>query len=151
MKKLSSLIIISVLLFSFSKTNIINADFIEDILETKKITQEINLDKYSLKKININNKKIQDKFLKLDVINNKIKEALIIKYSKGDYWYYQMQGIVKNYNNFIYYANSYFSSVKNEELYWKSSETNLNIKNSFSEMVSSYIKFKEIVTKKDMN
>ncbi len=137
--------------FSFFQVKMINAGFIEDNLNMKTWIEKLNLDMYKLNNPKLKNKKAQEKFDKLKVLNKKIKKAIISQYEKNKFWYYQTQAIIKNYNNFLYYSNKYFSSIKNKEIYWDSKETRLNIKKSFSSMVWFYKKFRNELIKKDVN
>jgi len=117
MQKLSSLIIILFLVFFLGKINSTSADFIEDTLKMDTKLEEINFEFYFLENPRLNSKKNQKQYYKINRLNNKIKIALIKKYKNNEFGYYQMQGIIKNYNNFIYYTNKYFKELKNKELY----------------------------------
>ena len=151
MKKLSSLIII--LFFTLLTETIVvtNADFVEDILNTKSELEKISFEFYNLKNPNIKSNTIQNRYYKLSNIDKIIKKQVIKKYKNNGFGYYQMQGIVKNYNYFIYYSNKYFSSVKSREIYWSNKEVEGNIYKNFDMMKSYYKKFKYIIKQKNMN
>lgn len=151
MQKLSSLIIILFLVFFLGKINSTSADFIEDTLKMDTKLEEINFEFYFLENPRLNSKKNQKQYYKINRLNNKIKIALIKKYKNNEFGYYQMQGIIKNYNNFIYYTNKYFKELKNKELYWNTKEIESNIYKNFRNMKSSYSKFKNLVKQKNMN
>jgi len=151
MQKLSSLIIILFLVFFLGKINSTSADFIEDTLKMDTKLEEINFEFYFLENPRLNSKKNQKQYYKINRLNNKIKIALIKKYKNNEFGYYQMQGIIKNYNNFIYYTNKYFKELKNKELYWNTKEIESNIYKNFRDMKSSYSKFKNLVKQKNMN
>lgn len=145
MKKISSLIILLILTLLITKVSFVNADFIENMLNMNSWIEELNLNKHTLYDPRLNNKIMQERYYNLKKSNKEIKKALINEYKEGGFWYYQMQGIVRNYSNFIYYSNKYFSSLKKREIYWNSKEVKSNIEENFSYMVSYYKKFKSLL------
>jgi hypothetical protein len=149
MQKISNLIIILFLVFTLGKTNLASADPIENILNMWVQSEEITLKLYSLENPRLNDKKNQKQYFKINKLNNKIKIALIKKYQNNWFGYYQMQWIIKNYNNFIYYTNKYFKELKNKELYWNTKEIESNIYNNFTYMKSYYSKFQNLIKQKN--
>ena len=150
-KKFISLIISLIFVFSIANINISKADFMEDFLNFETELEEIQFEFYSLNNPNLKDSKYQNQYSILNRINPIIKQAIIKQYKDWKFWYYQTNWLITHYNNFIYYSNKYFSSLKNKEIYWNTKEVQSNILKNLRDMKSSYTKFQNLVIKKDMN
>ncbi len=144
---------IILLLFVFSIGNIknSNAGFFESLINTQTGLQEIKLNFIELQNPNLKTIKYQRQFNILKSINPKIKYAILEQYKNGRFWYYQTLWIIKNYNNFLYFSNKYFSSLRNREIFWNTKETKRNIHNNFRDMKHSYLKVTNLAKQKNMN
>ena len=151
MQKIIKSIIVFIFIFSIANINTSHWDYFEDFLNLETWLQEIKLDFVELKNQNLKNSKAQKQFNILNRINPKIKKAILSQYKSGKFWYYQTNWLVRHYNNFIYYSNKYFSSLKNLEIYWNTKEVQSNIAKNFSNMKHYYSKFQKLATQKDMN
>lgn len=151
MKKIISLIIVLFSIFSIGKINFVNADFMEDLLNLETWLDEIKFDFYTLKNPNLKNSENQEQFNKLNKVNILIKNAVIKQYKNKKFWYYQTQWLITNYNYFIYYSNKYFSELKKEEIYWKTTEIKSNTYKNHRDMKFYYIKFQNLARQKNMN
>jgi len=151
MKKFYTSIIILFSLFSIGNTNISYWDYFEDLLNLETWLQEIKYDFVELQNPYLKNTKYQRQFDILKKINPKIQRAILNQYKSGRFGYYQTLWLVEHYNNFIYYSNKYFSSLKNLEIYWNTKEIKQNIYSNFSNMKHYYSKFLNLAIQKDMN
>ncbi len=151
MKKLLSSIIILIYIFSIGKTNFVSADFFEDFLNLETWLEEISFEFYTLENPKLKDSKYQKQYYILNKINSLIKESILKQYKAWKFWYYQTNWLVTHYNNFIYYSNKYFSSLKDIELYWKTKETQNNLYKNMRDMKFHYLKFQTLALKKDMN
>ncbi len=151
MKKIYISIIILFSIFSIGNTNICSSDYFEDLLNLETGLQEIKYDFVELRNPYLRNTKYQRQFDTLKTINPKIQRAILNQYKSGRFWYYQTIWLIEHYNNFIYYSNKYFSSLKNKEIYWYTKEVKQNIYNNFADMKNYYSKFKNLAIQKDMN
>jgi len=151
MQKFIKSIIIFIFIFSIANINISHWDYFEDFLNLETWLQEIKLDFIELQNPNLKNTKWQKQFNILNRINPKIQKAILTQYKLKRFGYYQTLWLVEHYNNFIYYSNKYFSSLKNLEIYWNTKEVKINIYNNFSNMKHYYSKFQKLAIQKDMN
>jgi hypothetical protein len=144
-------IIVFIFIFSIGNINISYWDYFEDLLNLETWLQEIKYDFVELKNPNLKNIKFQKQFYILKTINPKIQKAILKQYKSKRFGYYQTLWLIEHYNNFIYYSNKYFSSLKNKEIYWDTKEVKRNIYNNFSNMKYYYSKFQNLAIQKDMN
>ena len=150
-KNFISLIISLIFVFSIAKTNISHADYFEDFLNLETAVEELQFEFYKLENPNLNEYIYQKQYYTLNKINPIIKQAIITQYKDWKFWYYQTSWLITHYNNFIYYSNKYFSSLKNKETYWDTKEVQSNILKNLRNMKFYYIKFQNLVIQKNMN
>ena len=149
MQKFTKLIIVFILIIS--SLNISKADYFENLLNLETWLQEIKYSFVELKNSHLKDYKSNKMFLQLNTVNPKIQKAILKQYKSGRFGYYQTLWLVEHYNNFIYYSNKYFSSLKNKEIYWNSKEVKQNIYNNFSKMKNFYYQFANLAKQKNMN
>ena len=135
----------------FSSFSIVKADFFENLLNLDTWLQEIKFSFVELKNPHLKNKKYQRIFQKLNYINPKIQKAILRQYKSGRFWYYQTLWLIEHYNNFLYYSNKYFETLKDKEIYWNTKEIKQNLYNNFQNMKEYYNKFSSLAKQKNMN
>ncbi len=147
MKKILQSIIIS----SFIISSIFSANatewYIEQIFDLNKGIEVYELELSSLENLNFKNSAIQatyDEFKRVDTV---LKDEFIRQYRTWDISYYEMQDLVQDYNNFVYYTSKTFSYISQEEKGFRGRETERAIYNGYSNMRQSYAKVKAIITK----
>ena len=147
MKKIISLIIVLTIFFSSLTKTFAEEWYIEKLLNLNYWVEEFNLNLSKLNNIYFNDEKNNRIFNELKTVDSLLTNQFMLKYKNWEYEYYEINWIIKNYNNFIYYTNKYFYFIKlNEQRpYYK--ENNTAILNSYKNMISSYKKIKYILTK----
>lgn len=151
MKTLFRKIIIILFFFSTLNYSISFADYIEDLLELKTWVERRELDLYQVNDINLKSEKynkIQDE-LRIALVY--LKTWIIVKYKSWEFWYYQTQGIINNYNNFIYYTNQFLYYLQQKEWYPNDKSIDFEIIKNYKLMKIYYQKVKNLTTKRGLN
>jgi len=149
---IKSIIILSLI---FSSLNLTKAEYKQDYVqnlfdfEAEEEIQSLNL--WNVEYQIFNNEKYSNLQYKLKIADDYIKTELIKKYRNGEFWYYQTRWIINNYNNFLYYSNTYLYYLKQKEINPKDKFIDYSIKDSYISMKSSYTKVKNLINKKDSN
>ena len=146
MKKIISSIII--LIASFSITN--NAFAMQSIDELLEIPSGIEAFEIQLQRLDAHNfqtQGIQNVYDTFQSTNKVLRSELIRKYRDGEFEYYQMQGIIKNYSGFIYHTNKLFQylAIKDSGILGK--EVDTAILRSYQNVRIYYTRMKNIISR----
>lgn len=148
MKKIITLIIASSILFSSVFTANASQGYLWGILEIN-----TGIEVYKLENIpgltpqsfsNAAVQKTYDEFIKVDEI---LRDEFINQYRSGNLSNYQMQDLVHNYENFVYYTNKTFEYIDLEERSVRSKETQRAIETSYGNMRTYYVRVQHILSK----
>ncbi len=145
MKKITNLIIFFSLIFSSLSTTFAEEWYIEKVLNLNFAKQEYSINLEKIEYVNFStsyNKRMYDNIKKA---NNTLKDSFIAKYKSWEYEYYQINGIIKNYSNFIYHTNNLFYFLKIRERGCDYKELDTAIIRSYTNMKSSFTKVRNIV------
>ena len=144
MKKITLFFVSLFTLLHFSSTYA-EEWYIEQLLDLNYGIEQYELDLRELDYIYFNDSKYNYVYNELKRVDSILKTEFMNKYRSWEYEYYQTNGIVTNYNNFIYHTNKFFFYLKMKESnpnYW---EINTAILHNYRSMKSSYSKVKNIV------
>lgn len=146
MKKIL-LVIITVFIIFSSLLNITFADdwYIAYLLNLNSQDEENRINLANLDEIQFKNALYNNKYIQLKNIDTVLKREFIKKYNNWEYSYYQINWIISNYKNFIYYANKYFYFLKVKEQNPNDSEINQAISSSIINMRNYLNRVKYIV------
>ncbi|MDP2090329.1 MAG: hypothetical protein Q8K30_01915 [Candidatus Gracilibacteria bacterium] len=147
MKKIITIIISTIFFFSSMTNTFAKEGYIEKLLDLNYGLEEHNLELAKINEITFSNPEYNKIYNQLIISDRILKDEFIKKYRKGEYTYYQFNGIVSSYKNFIYNTNRFFYYLKIEEQNNNYEEMDKAIKNSFLNMRSSFIKMKNLVKK----
>jgi len=147
MKFFNKSIILFILFFSTLNFNFSYADFFEDTFNLKTNLEKLEFNFVTIKNYNLKDPELNKQNQILVKLNPIIQEAILKRYKNDDFGYYQTQVIVRDYNNFIYYSDKYFESLKDKEIYWNTPEVKRSIYLNFRNMKSYYYKFKDNLQK----
>jgi len=145
MKNIIKFIIALSLIFSSLSTTFAEEWYIEKLLNLNYGIEAMNLNLKNINYINFNNEKYNKIYNELNTIDNIFKKNIMKNYRESKYWYYQINWIIKNYNNFIYHTNMFLSFLKIKENNNSYSEINHAIINSYTSMKESYNNMKNII------
>ncbi|MFA5917196.1 MAG: hypothetical protein WC850_03070 [Candidatus Gracilibacteria bacterium] len=108
MKKVVSLIIIFVSIFSIA--NFVNASEgeISDMLDLEYGIQKTDLDAISIKYVNLKTTKYNNMYNYMKTVNNVVKKEILGKIEAGEFDYYTGFDVIKAYGSFIYNVNRLF-------------------------------------------
>ena len=146
MKAITKIIItLSIILSSLSTTFAEEEGYIEKLLDLNYWVEEYNINLSSIDYIHFTDYKYNRVYSELKRIDTILKRDFMDKYRSWEFWYYQINWIVTNYNNFIYHANKFlfFLKIKEQNNYFI--ETDSAIIKSYRDMISSYKKVKNLV------
>lgn len=137
MKKILAIICIfsfvSIPSFSFA-----NSQNIEDLLNIKYGPEVFELEAISFPDYSFSHSAIQNTYNTYKANMEILKGALIEKYSRGEFDYYQMRGIVTNFSYFMYYTNQMFKHIKQKELGYDGKELNVMIHSDYEKTRTFY-------------
>lgn len=117
---------IIVLISGFSITNSVNASgYIDNLLEIPTGPEAFDITLESLDYYSFNSPQISKVYNDFREVNEVLRDEIVRKYNAGDFDYYQMQGIIKNYKMFVYHTNKLFEylSLKDNGIWGKSIDT----------------------------
>ncbi len=144
MKKIIIFIITLSLFFSSLSNTFAEEWYIEKILDLNYYSEEYELNLKSIDYIYFNNLKSYNMYKNIKNIDSKFKKLLINQYRQWELEYYQINWIITNYNNFIYYTNKFFYYLKLKEQNYNYVELDKAIINSSKNMRNSFIHIKNI-------
>jgi len=136
-------------LISFSIGNIAFAKwYIDTLLDINSGIESYDIKLEKLDSYNFKNTSTQETYNRFVSINRILRSELLRKYQSGNFEYYQMQGIIKNYKWFIYNTNKFFQylSIKDSGITWKSIDT--AILRSYQNVRIYYTRMKNIIKRK---
>ncbi|MDD2871238.1 MAG: hypothetical protein PHS49_04565 [Candidatus Gracilibacteria bacterium] len=146
MKKILFVIIASFFIFSRLLNNTFADDgYIVNMLNLNSQNEENNINLANLDNIQFYNADYSNKYNQLKNIDKVFKKEFIKKYKNGEYSYYQINGIISNYKNFIYYTNKYFYFLKIKKQNQNYREIDQAISNSIINMKNYLNRVKNIV------
>ncbi len=145
MKKIITFIISTIIIFSSSSYTFAEEWYISDMLDLKCWVELHNLDNIKLNNISFQNQEYVNVYNDLKSKDQILKNEFIKKCRNWDYSYYEINGIVSRYKNFIYSANSFFLLLKIEEQNPNYDEIDVAITRSFTNMKNNFKKFKNMV------
>lgn len=108
MKKIFLLIVTSFLIFSSVLTSLANDWLIEELLNLDKWTFSYELELKKLDTYTFKDKRLTKLYNNLKNYDKIIRKSLIKSYDEGRYDTYKMNWIIKNYTQFVSYANDFF-------------------------------------------
>ncbi|MFK7780072.1 MAG: hypothetical protein QM490_02895 [Candidatus Gracilibacteria bacterium] len=144
MRKIITYIIAFIIFFSSLSITFAEEGYIEKLLDLNFGVEEYNLNLSSIDYIHFNNPQYNHIYNELKTIDSILREEFMKKYRSGEYEYYQTNGIITNYNNFVYYINRFFFYLKIKEGN-SFIELDTAIIRNYRNMRSSYTKVKNIV------
>jgi len=147
MKKIITTIIISISLFT--STFLANADNwkIVELFDIYKWVEEYSLGLIEIEPVSFSNSDLQRTYDEFLIVDKELKTAFISQYRAWDISYYQMQDLITAYNNFVFYSGKTFSYISEKQNWLVSQELDNALKNSYTNMRSSYLKVFHIMSK----
>lgn len=142
------LLLIIFVLWAFSSISSLYAD---DWVLGKMLEINTGLEVYNMQNIhgldaqNFSNTSVQktyDEFLRVDGI---LRDEFIRQYRWGAITHYEMQDLIHNYKNFLYYTNKTFDYISEEEKWVRWREIQNAINSSYSHMRVYYREVKSII------
>ncbi len=91
------------------------------------------------------NSNIQTTYENFRVIDEALRAEFIMQYRAWQIDYYQMQDIIRAYNNFVYYTQKTFEYADMQSRGYDTPTTHRAIKNSYSQMRMSYIRVQTLL------
>ncbi|MDD2907074.1 MAG: hypothetical protein PHH98_00390 [Candidatus Gracilibacteria bacterium] len=135
MKKLV-FIILSIFLF-FSISNITSAEnkegYLEKLLDLNYGIEDYKFSINDLNYVSFYNSQSQKMYDNFRTADKMLKDELLKKYRSGEIDYYKMNGIVTNYNLFVYHTNKMFNYLSIKE-----------VRSDFKELDSAILKNYEL-------
>lgn len=115
MKKIISLIIIFVYIFSIA--NFVNASEweVSDILELEYGIQESDLNEIYIKTVSLKDSKYRNKYTSMREVDKVIKKEILRKIQAEEFDYYTWFDVIKTYSSFIYSVNRLFKLYSYKE------------------------------------
>lgn len=121
---------------------------VEEILEFTPGIAEFDLWLEELETVNFSTKINKEKYNDLYAQDQKIRSIVIELYENGELSEYEVNGVIKNYKNFIYYTNEYFyylrAQEKNSKLK-KDAEVNDALLKNYKNSQASFKKVKAVI------
>lgn len=145
MKKIILPIITLTIIFSSLSNTFAKEWTLERLLDLNYWVEKYNLSLSQIDYIRFNDSKYNNMYNELIEIDSTLRNEFMKKYRNWEYEYYQMNWIVTNYKNFVYYVNKYFLYIRMKEINNRYMELDTAILNSYRNMRSSYNKVKNIV------
>jgi len=145
MKNIIKFIITLSLIFSSLSTTFAEEWYIEKLLNLNYGIEAMNLNLKNINHQSFHNEKYNKIYNELKNIDNIFKKNIMKNYRDWKYWYYQINWIIKNYNNFIYHTNMFLSFLKIKEQNNYYSEINHAIISSYTNIKESYNNMKNII------
>jgi hypothetical protein len=147
MKKIFSII---VFIFIFSIPNFANANewYIEQLLQLKVGPEAFTMNLSKIEDIyfvDSDNQEVFDSFKNTSEI---LRDEILRKYENDEFEYYTMQGIVSNYNSFVYYTNKlfYYLSIR-EQNSSLDAETENGVSKNYSKSRNYFKRLKYLIYK----
>ena len=101
-----------------------------------------NMDVYTFKTPSIQN--VYNDFVE---VNEVLRGEIIRKYSTGEFGFYQMQGIIKSYKNFIYHNNKFFQYLSIKDSGVSGKEIDRAILSSYKNTRIHFTRMKSIIAR----
>jgi hypothetical protein len=145
MKKIILFIITLSFIFSSLSNTFAEEWYIERLLDLNYWIEQYDIELSNINYIHFNDEKYNRIYNELKTVDSILKNEFMKKYRSWEYWNYQTNWIIKNYNNFIYYTNKFFYFLKLKEQNPNYKEVDTAIMSSYKNMKSYYNNFKNIV------
>ncbi len=91
--------------------------YIETLMEFGEGPEAFEINTIEVQNLTFTNSALQKKYDDYVKATQTLKTALITEYANGNLEYYQVQGLIKNYNNFVYHSNKFFYYLSEKEKY----------------------------------
>lgn len=147
MKKIIATIIISIILISNAFHVSANDGKIIELFDLYNGVEEYSLWLVKLEAVNFQNPNLQRTYDEFLVVDAQLKTVFMSKYRAWEISYYEMQDLIKSYENFVYYTGKTFSYIAEQESGLVSSELDRALKSSYANMRSSYARVFHIMSK----
>jgi len=147
MKKIIATIIISIVLISNAFHVSANDGKIVELFDLYNGVEEYSLWLVQLEPVRFLNPNLQRTYDEFLVVDRELKSVFTAKYRAWEISYYEMQDLIKSYENFVYYTGKTFSYIAEQEAWLVSTELDRALKNSYSNMRTSYAKVFHIMSK----
>lgn len=105
------------MLFSISIWVSAKGGYIEELLEYGEGPEAFEINTVEVQNLAFENAAVQKKYNDYKKTVSALKTALLQAYANEELEYYQMQGIIKNFNNFVYHTNLFFFYISEKEKY----------------------------------
>jgi hypothetical protein len=145
MRKIILFIITLTIIFSSLSNTFAKEWTLERVLDLNYWVEEFKLNLSNIDYVRFNSSKYNNMYNELIKIDSTLRTEFMKKYRNWEYEYYQINWIITNYNNFVYYINKFFFYTKIKESNSRYVELDTAIINSFRNMRISYNKVKNIV------
>jgi len=147
MKKIIATIIISLL--AISNTFIVSANNwkVVDLFDMYNWVEEYTLNLVQLEPTNFHSPNLQKTYNDFLEVDAQLKSVFMYKYRNWEISYYEMQDLIWAYENFVYYTGKTFSYIAEQESWLISPELDRALKNSYTNMRSSYARVFHIMSK----
>lgn len=110
---------IIILLSSISISNWVSAfnqgGYIDELLEIPTGVEAFEISLPQVDIYNFRNSSVRSVYENFSSVHQVLRQELLNKYANGDFEYYQMQGIIKNYSDFVYHTNKLFGYLEIRE------------------------------------
>lgn len=148
MKKISSAIIATIILFSsISPLNASNW-VLGNLLEIRTGVENYKMDSIpGLSPQSFSNSEVQRTYNEFIKVDQALRAEFIKQYNTGYITDYQMQDLVNNYGNFVYYTNKTFEYIAFEERGIRGKETQRAIEGSYTKMRTYYMRVQHILSR----
>ena len=150
MKYIFSLVSISIFVI-FSSPISVRADgwYLDELLQLSTWLESHKMEEIpKLENRIFSNAAVQKTFNEFQKIDTILREEFTKQFVAWDISYYQMQDLITNYTDFLYFTNKTFSYVSEHEKWLRGEEINRAIESGYSNMRMSYGRIKGILERK---
>lgn len=148
MKKISSAIIATIILFSSISPLNASDGVLGNLLEIRTGVENYKMDSIPrLSPQSFSNSEVQRTYNEFIKVDQALRAEFIKQYNAGYITDYQMQDLVNNYGKFVYYTNKTFEYIAFEERGIRGKETQRAIEGSYTKMRTYYMRVQHILSR----
>lgn len=138
--------IVSIILIALNFSSA-NAMSIEDVLNTDTGVETFKIQAINLNEYNFRSASLAKTYNNLKVLDGALKPQIIKLLEEGKLEHYEVNGLIDEYENFVYYVNEMFFYIDLIDKGNNDEEFYFSIKENYSLVVDSYNKIQNIFKK----